>query len=173
MIKLRTARPAFATVAAASLLGIAGLAVANTSASAAPARHVVASAAAVAGGTTVYQVKQVNESIALGSQADPTTLAVKAVPAGKYLVTGEIGVNTQPGSFIVCAVSNTTAGNDGVFGVYTNQTSEGAQENVNETEVVTVSSGQSIHLTCDDNNGKPGDDVGSTVLEATPVNSLH
>jgi hypothetical protein len=45
--------------------------------------------------------------------------------------------------------------------------------NVSETEVVKIGTGQSIHLTCDDNNGKPGDVLGEAVIEATPVNALH
>jgi hypothetical protein len=155
-------RPALTAVAAAGLLGLAALAVAG-----APAD------ASSPSGITVYQVKNVDENVALGSQSDPTSLAVKSVPAGKYLVTGEIGVDTQPGSFIVCAVSNTTLGNDGVFGEFTNQTADGAMENVTVTEVVTVSKKQSIHLTCDDNNGNSGDVVHSAVVEATPVSSLR
>jgi hypothetical protein len=131
-----------------------------------------ASSAAVAGGITDYQVKKVNQTISLGSQAHATTLATKSVPVGRYLVTGMIGVNTQPGSFIVCAVSN-GKGNDGVFGVFTNQWAAAAQENVHETEVVTVSAGQTLNLTCDDNNAKDGDVVGEVVLEALPVNALH
>jgi hypothetical protein len=130
-------------------------------------------ATTVVGGITVYQKKLVNQSITLGSQANPTTVATKAVPPGKYLVTGFIGVNSQPGSFDVCALSNTLNGNDGVFGTYANQTSFGAQVNVSETEVLTIGTGQSIHLTCDDNNANPGNVVGEAVIEATPVNALR
>lgn len=155
-------------VVGATALGAGALAL--TSASAAP---IHSARAAVSGGIADYQVKLVNQDTALGSQSHPTTLATKSVPAGRYLVTGEIGVNTQPGSYIVCSVSNTRNGNDGVFGVFTNQTADAAQENVTETEVVRVSSGQSLHLTCDDNNGKTGDAVGEVILEATPVNALH
>lgn len=156
------ARPALTAIAAAGLLGLAGLAVAG-----APAD------ASSTSGITVYQVKDVDQDIALGSQSDPTSLAVRSVPAGKYLVTAEIGVTAQSGSFIVCAVSSTAAGNDGVFGVFTNQTADSAVENVTVTEVVTVSKKQAIHLTCDDNNGRSGDVVHSVVLEATPVSSLR
>jgi hypothetical protein len=156
------------------LLTLAALITAGA-ASASPARATggTSPATTVTGGITLYQVKLVNQSITLGSQASPTTVATKAVPAGKYLVTGFIGVNAQPGSFIVCAVSNTLNGNDGVFGTYANQTGLGAEVNVSETEVVKIGTGQSIHLTCDDNNGKSGDVLGEAVIEATPVNALH
>ena len=156
-----------------AVLITAGAASASPSAPPARATGGTASATAVTGGITLYQVKFVNQSITLGSGTSPTTVATKAVPAGKYLVTGFIGVNAQPGSFIVCAVSNTLNGNDGVFGTYANQTGLGAQVNVSETEVVNISTGQSIHLTCDDNNGKPGDVLGEAVIEAIPVNALH
>ncbi len=126
---------------------------------------------AVAGGIADYQVKTAT-SITLGPGTNPTTVATKAVPAGRYLVTGMIGVNTQPGSFIVCALSNTQNGNDGIFGTFTNQWTFGAQENVHESEVLTIHSGQVIHLTCDDNNGKPNNVVGEVVIEAVPVNFL-
>jgi hypothetical protein len=127
----------------------------------------------VTGGVTDYQKRRTGLNINLGPQFNPTTIATKIVPPGKYLVTGMIGVNTQPGSFIVCALSNTTNGNDGIFGTFTNQWSAGAQENVQETEIITISTGQEIHLTCDDNNGKPNNTVGEAVIEAVPVNTLH
>jgi hypothetical protein len=84
-----------------------------------------------------------------------------------------IGVNSQPGSFVVCNVANTFPGNDGVFGTYANQTGQAAQVNVHETEVVSVAAGQEIYLGCDDNNGLPGNVVGEAVIEAVPVNYLH
>lgn len=154
--------PALAAVAAAGLLGLAGLALAGAPADASSTNRI-----------TVYQVKDVNENVSLGSQAYPTSLAVKSVPAGKYLVTAEIGVSTQPGSFIVCALADTALGNDGVFGEFTNQTTQGAVENVTVTDVISVSKTQAIHFTCDDNNGKPGDVVHSAVVEATRVSHLH
>jgi hypothetical protein len=126
----------------------------------------------VTGGVHVYEAKNINQNIPLGSQANPTTVATKKVPAGKYLVSGQIGVNTQPGSFVVCALSNVQNGNDGVFGTFTNQWTLAAQENVHESEVLTIAAGQQIHLTCDDNNGNSGDVVGSAVIEAIPVNTL-
>jgi hypothetical protein len=134
---------------------------------------VASASSAATGGETVYQVKKVAQNIPLGSSSNPTTLAVKSVPAGKYLVTGLIGVGSQPGSFIVCALSNSLNGNDGVFGTYVNQTSDGAQANVQETEILTVPAGGAIHLTCDDNNGKAGETVGEVVVEATAVSALH
>jgi hypothetical protein len=154
-------------------LTTAGAASASPAAPRAHATGGTSPATAVTGGITLYQVKLVNQSITLGPQASPTTVTTKAVPAGKYLVTGFIGVNAQPGSFIVCAVSNTLNGNDGVFGTYANQTGLGAEVNVSETEVVNIGTGQSIHLTCDDNNAKPGDVLGEAVIEAIPVNALH
>ena len=162
-----------AVVLALTVPTTAGAASAASFAPRAHATNGASPAVAIAGGVTVYQVKLSNQSITLGSQANPATVATKAVPAGKYLVTGFVGVNAQPGSFIVCAVSNTLNGNDGIFGTYANQTGLGAEVNVSETEVVTIGTGQSIHLTCDDNNGKPGDVVGEAVIEATPVNALH
>jgi hypothetical protein len=149
------------SMAAVSAIGVAG--------SRGEAR---ASTATVPGGITDYQTKKVNQNIILGSQATATTVATKAVPPGQYLVTGMIGVNTQPGSFVVCALSNDYRGNDGVFGTFTNQWSAGAQENVSESEVITIGTGQKIHLTCDDNNGKPNVVVGEAVIEAVPVNAL-
>jgi hypothetical protein len=127
----------------------------------------------VTGGIKLYQKELTGLSLPLGNQASPTTVATKSVPAGTYLVHGFIGLNAQPGSFIVCALSNVENGNDGIFGVYANQTAQGMQINVAESEAVTVSSGQAIHLTCDDNNGKSGDVVGEAVIEAIPVNALH
>jgi hypothetical protein len=125
------------------------------------------------GGITDYQTKLVNQNIALGPQSDPTTVATKAVPPGHYLVSGMIGVNAQAGSFIVCALANDLNGNDGVFGVYANQTSSGAEVNVHENEVLSIASGQRIHLTCDDNSGLSGNVVGEAVIEAIPVNRLR
>jgi hypothetical protein len=166
MFKIRTILIAVGLVAV-----IAGSAV-TAGAATTVARRVV-SQTSVTGGVTDYQKRRTGLNINLGPQSNPTTVATKAVPPGNYLVTGLIGVNTQPGSFIVCALSNTTNGNDGIFGTFTNQWSAGAVENVHETEVVTVSTGQEIHLTCDDNNGKPNNGVGEAVIEAVPVNTLH
>jgi len=156
----------FRVLLAGSLIAGSAIAVAASQSTAEPLQT------AVAGGVTVYQVKDVNEDITLGSQANPTTVATKAVPPGRYLVTGMIGVNTQPGSFVVCALSNVTNGNDGVFGTFTNQWSAGAQENVHESEVLSIGPRQTIHLTCDDNNGKPNVVVGEAIIEAVPVNKL-
>jgi hypothetical protein len=125
---------------------------------------------ATTNGVAVYQARSNNVGIDLGSQ---TTVLTKKVPAGKYLVHGSIQVNTQPGSFIVCALSNTLNGNDGIFGVFTNQWTFAAQENVSEEEVVTIAAGQSIHLTCDDNSGKAGNIVGDAVIEAIPANAVR
>lgn len=134
------------------------------------AAHAGPVASTVAGGITVYQTKLVNQAIALGSPSNPTTVATKAVPPGKYLVTGFIGVSTQPGSYIVCVVTGTLNANDGVFGTFA---SPGGQVNVSETEVLTIATGHSIILECDDNFGRPGEVVGEAVIEATPVNALH
>ena len=128
---------------------------------------------ATTSGVAVYQARSNNVGVDLGSQANATTVLTKKVPAGKYLVHGQIGVNTQPGSFIVCALSNTLNGNDGIFGVFTNQWTFGAQENVSEDEVLKIAAGQSIHLTCADNNGKAGDTVGDAVIEAIPANAVR
>jgi hypothetical protein len=115
----------------------------------------------------------VNQDIPLGPQSDPTTVATKAVPRGSYLVSGMIGVNAQAGSFIVCALANDLNGNDGVFGVYANQTSKAAEVNVDENEVLSIAHQQEIHLTCDDNSGLSGNVVGEAVIEAIPISSLH
>lgn len=132
-----------------------------------------ASGPSVPGGITVYQVKRpcCHRYVTLGSQSNPSTIAVKAVPPGNYLVTGSIDVGAQTGSYIVCAVSNSLNGNDGVFGDYA--TAVGGTVTVSETEVITIATGQAIHLTCDDNSGKPGNVVFEEILEATPVNELH
>jgi Collagen triple helix repeat (20 copies) len=124
-------------------------------------------------GIADYETKLVNQNIPLGPQSDPTTVATKAVPPGNYLVSGMIGVNAQSGSFIVCALANIPNGNDGVFGSYANQTNQGAQVNVHENEVLSIASGQQIHLMCDDNSGLSGNVVGEVVIEAIPVNQLH
>jgi hypothetical protein len=124
-------------------------------------------------GIADYETKLVNQDIPLGPQSDPTTVATKAVPPGNYLVSGMIGVNSQAGSFIVCALANVPNGNDGVFGSYANQTNLGAAVNVHENEVLSIASGQQIHLTCDDNSGLSGNVVGEAVIEAIPVTSLH
>lgn len=170
-VSRRRARTAFV-----GLAGLAVTAVLVTTAHAAGAAKLggtTQAASPVTGGIKVYEAKLTGLSIALGPQSNPTTVATEAVPAGTYLVTAFIGVGTQPGSFIVCALSNVTNGNDGVFGVFTNQWTLGAQENVRESETVQVSLGQSIHLTCDDNNGRSGDVVGEAVLDAVPVSALH
>lgn len=144
-----------------------------TSAVTAEASQTSPASSSVKGGVTDYEAKLTGLNVSLGPQFSPTTVATKAVPPGKYLVSGMIGVNTQPGSFIVCALANTTNGNDGIFGTFANQWSAGAQENVHETEVVTISTGQLIHLTCDDNNGNPNNVVSEAVIEAVPINSLR
>lgn len=109
----------------------------------------------VSGGITVYQVKRpcCRHYATLGSEADPTTIAVKAVPPGTYLVTGMIGVGSQPGSYIVCALSNALNGNDGIFGDYA--TTTGGAVSVSETEVVTTTTGQSITSPATTTPGRP------------------
>lgn len=124
-------------------------------------------------GLVDYQTKLVNQSITLGSQSAPTTVATRAVPPGTYFVSGMIGVNAQAGSFIVCALANTPNGNDGVFGVYANQTNLGAEVNVHESETLSIAYGQQIHLTCDDNSGLSGNVVGEAVIEAVPVTQVQ
>jgi len=166
-------------IAAGGLAIIAAATTAAASAAAAtagPAAHTPAGTAGTAsatGGITLYQKKLTGLSISLGSQANPNIIATKSVPPGKYLVHGFIGLNAVSGSFIVCNLSNVPNTNDGIFGTYANQATLGMQVNVAETETVTVSSGQQIHLMCDDNNGKSGDVVGEAVIEAIPVNALH
>lgn len=124
-------------------------------------------------GLVDYETKLVNQSITLGSQSAPTTVATKAVPPGTYLVSGMIGVNAQAGSFIVCALANTLNANDGVFGVYANQTNLGAEVNVHESERLSIASGEQIHLTCDDNSGLSGNVVGEAVIEAVPFSQVQ
>jgi hypothetical protein len=130
-----------------------------------------ASSSTVVGGITLYQARVTNAHIQLGPQSSPTLVLSKAVPVGTYLVTAEVGVTKQTGSYIVCAVANVVNGNDGVFG--TNGMNEGGQVNVAETEVIKVTAGQSLHLMCDDNIGLKGNVVGTALMEATPVNALH
>lgn len=127
------------------------------------------------GGISLYETKLkcCDLGISLGSDTAPTTVATRAVPPGNYLVSGMISVGAQPGSEIACEVANTAGGNDGVFGVYQNQTGQEDVVNVHEQEVVSVASGQKIYLTCEDNNAQPNDGVGEAVIEAIPVNYLH
>jgi hypothetical protein len=174
MYKKETSRRRRIMTAVAVLCG--AIAISGTTAAIALPPSVDASNRVIEGsaatGIHVFETKLVGQSISLGGATKPTTVATKSVPAGKYLVDAMIAVNVQPGSFIVCAVSNTLNGNDGVFGTYQNEASSVANVDVAENEVVAVAAGQSIQLTCDDNADKLGNLVGEAVIDATKVKTL-
>jgi hypothetical protein len=122
--------------------------------------------------TTVYQSKVVNKHTVLGPQSSPTTLTSTAVlPAGKYLVTAIVGATIYPQDQIVCAVSNVTDGNDGVFGTAGNPATgtAGIYGTATMTDTVSVSTGQRLSLTCNSFNFGKGTYAGDAVIEAVPA----
>ena len=119
-----------------------------------------------------YQAKATYLNRAVGPHAKPTLVLSKKVPPGTYLVHAEVGVNVVPQGFLVCAVSNVVNGNDGVFGTYFNSATQAEAVNVIEEESVTVATGQSIHLMCDDNSNLSGNTIGEATIDALPVAAL-
>lgn len=130
----------------------------------------------------VYQgVLNCCQNVVLGPQASPTTIvSTPTLPAGRYLIHYEVGVNMEPADNVVCAAGepNNGPGMTGNFASAGNGALEssfgggaGVYGSPNGVGTITLTSSSMVQVVCNNNDGK-GTYVASASIVAQPVGKL-